>query len=406
MARSLISKTMRRSNTFHLFAISCWVMLSVGITFGSHGPLLTPISNTFQLRLGQIALPVVSYSIGFLAANILMALFWKIWRARLLLTISSLLTFLMLVSISLFRSVGLLLTFLFFLGVAQGTMHTAVDSLFSEISGKERAKFLNWLHIFIGLGAVLGPLLVGMLLSWSEKWHLIYLMMALVTFPLPIFFFRRTIYQGITYSGEPQISTSSSLVRPTTSPLFWLAVIGVFIYVGLELAFASWVPVFLVKVRNVSHVSASYSISIFWFALMTGRFLFGRFLYRTNLSLFLGIGALATVLFTTLTFSINSVLIGLFMAFSGLSVSCFYPTILALGGNTFPRSIGLITGSLAAAGTVGAIVFPWIIGPISEAFGLAKGVFLVPLLCLVLAGIFLSYNYLLTRKRKHQRPIV
>ena len=397
---------MAKSNNFYLFVISCWVMLSVGITFGSHGPLLVPISNTFQLRLGQIALPVVSHSIGFLAANILMALFWKIGRARLLLTISALLSFLMLVSISLFRSVGLLLTFLFFLGIAQGTMHTSVDSLFSEISGKERAKFLNWLHIFIGVGAVLGPLSVGMLLSYSEKWHLVYLMMAMVTLPLPLFFFRRSPYESITYKGEPQISASSSLARPTTSPFFWLAIIGIFTYVGLELSFASWVPVFLVKVKNISHAWASYSISIFWFALMTGRFLFGRFLYRTNLSLFLGIGALVTALFTTLTFSTDSVLIGLFMAFSGLSLSWFYPSILALGGNTFPRNIGFITGSLAAGGTIGAIVFPWVIGPISEVFGLAKGVFLVPLLCLALAATFFSYNYLLKRKRKHQKAIV
>jgi len=172
------------------------------------------------------------------------------------------------------------------------------------------------------------------------------------------------------------------------------------------MSFASWVPVFLVKVKNVSHASAGYSISIFWLALMTGRFLFGRFLHRTNLSLFLGIGALVTALFTALTFSIDSVSIGLFMAFSGLSLSWFYPSILALGGNTFPRNIGFITGFLGAGGTIGAIVFPWVIGPISETFGLAKGVFLVPLLCLVLTGIFFSYNYLLTRKRKQQKAIV
>lgn len=397
---------MGKYNNSRLFAVSCWVMLSVGITLGSHGPLLAPISNTFQLRLGQIALPVVSHSVGFLAANILMIFFWRIRRARLLLTLSGLLAFLMLMSISLFHSIGLLLTFLFFLGVAQGIMHTGVDSLFSEISGKERAKFLNWLHIFIAVGAVLGPLSVGMLLSYSEKWHLVYLVMAMVTLPLPLFFFRRTLYKSIIYHEELRISTSSSLARPTTSPLFWLAIIGIFTYVGLELSFASWIPVFLVKVKNVSLTSASYSMSIFWFALMAGRFLFGHFLHRTNLSLLLGTGALIAALFTTLTFSTDSVLIGLFMAFSGLSLSWFYPSILALGGNAFPRNIGFITGSLAAGGTIGAIVFPWVIGPISEAFGLAKGIFLIPLLCLVLTGIFFSYSYLLKRKRKHQRAII
>ena len=140
---------MCKSNNFHLFSICCWVMLSVGLTSGSQGPLLAPISNTFHLRLGRIALPVVFCSIGFLVADIPMALFWRIRPARRLLTISVLLAFLMLVSISLFRSIGLLLTLLFFLGVAQGTMHMGVSSLFLEISGKQRVRFLNWLHFFL-----------------------------------------------------------------------------------------------------------------------------------------------------------------------------------------------------------------------------------------------------------------
>lgn len=38
---------------------------------------------------------------------------------------------------------------------------------------------------------------------------------------------------------------------------------------------------------------------------------------------------------------------------------------------------------------------PWLIGPLSEALGLARGVFLVPLLCVGLAGIFSSYVFLL-----------
>jgi len=390
---------MNKSGNSRLFAISCWGMLSVGMTFSSLGPLLLPISDTFHFRLSQVALPVVSHSVGFFTANILVALVWKIQRARLLLAVSGLLAFLMLVSISLFPTAGLLLTLLFFLGVAQGTMHTGLDSLFSEISGEERARFLNWLHVFIGVGAVLGPLSVGVLLNYSEKWYLVYLMMAIVTLPLPLLFFRGTLYQSIVYSGRTQTPTGDSLARPTTSPLFWLAIVGIFSYVGLELSFASWTPTFLVRVRNISYTSASYSVSIFWFALMTGRFLFGRFFHKTNLSLFLGAGALVAALFTTFTFSTDySLLIGLFMALSGLSLSWFYPSILALGANTFPRNVGFITGALAASGTMGSIVFPWIIGPVSEALSLAKGVFLIPLLCLGLTGIFFYYAHLLRRK--------
>ena len=397
---------MGKVKNFRLFTISCWVMLSVGITFGSIGPLLTPISNTFQLRLAQTGLPVVSLSIGFLVAHMLVAFFWRIGRTRLLCTISSLFAFLMLVSIALSRSFGLLLIFLFFLGIGQGVIHASVDSLFSEISGKERVKFLNWLHIFVGVGALLGPLLVGMLLSYSEKWQLFYLMISMVTLPLPLFFFRRTLYNNITANRKLHIPASSSVGRPATSPLFWLAILGVFTYVGVESSFASWIPVLLVKIKNVSDISASYSISTFWFALMAGRFLFGRFLHRANISLFLVIGAVAAALFTTLTLSSSFLLMVIFMTLSGLSLSWLYPSILALGSNTFPRNIGFIIGLLSAAGTTGGIVFPWIIGPISETFGLAKGVFVVPLLCLALGATFLSYSYLLKRKRKDQKVIV
>ena len=389
-----ISK-MNKSSDSQLFAISCWGMLSIGMTFSSLGPLLAPISDTFHFKLGQLALPVVSHSLGFLTANILMALVWRIQRARFLFTLSGLLTFLMLISISLFSTARLLFTFLFFLGVAQGTMHTGLDSFFSEISGEKRVRYLNWLHIFIGLGAVLGPLSVGILLSYSEKWRLVYLIMAMVSLPLPLLFFRGTLYQSIIYSGKPQTPASTYLVRPITSPFFWLAMIGIFSYVGLELSFASWTPIFLIKTKNISYALASYSISIFWLTLVIGRFLFGRFFHKTNLSFFLGAGALVAALFTAFTFSTDyPVFIGLFIALSGLSLSWFYPSILALGANTFPRQVGVITGSLAASGTVGSIVFPWIIGPVSETLGLPKGVFLIPLLCLGLTGIFFYYTHL------------
>lgn len=391
---------MNKSNYSWLFPISCWGMLSVGITFGSLGPLLLPISDTFQLGLGQIALPVVSYALGFLTANVFVAFFWRIHRARFFLTISSLITFLTLVSISLFHTPVFFFTLLFLLGVAQGVMHTSLDSLLSEISGEERAKSLNWLHVFIGIGAVVGPLLVGALLTYTDRWYLTYFMMAIIVFPLLLLFSRTNLYSNIINCRQSKALAGDSLAKPTTSLLFWLAMVGIFTYVGLELSFASWIPIFLVKVKNISYTLASYSISIFWLALMTGRFLFGRFFHRTNLSLFIGAGALVAALFTALTFSTDYfILMGLFMALSGLLLSWFYPTILALGADAFPKNIGFVTGSLAASGTMGSILFPWMIGPISEASSLTKGVFLVPLLCLVLAGIFFCYNYLL--KRKH-----
>ena len=387
-----------------LFVLACWSMTSVGIVFGSLGPLLVPISDTFHLRLAQMGLPIVSLSAGFLSANILIAFLWKTNRVRLFLVLPSLAASLTLASISLVRTPVLFLLILFFVGISQGLLHTSLDCFFSEVSGEERARPLNWLHVFFGIGAVLGPLLVGILLSYSERWDLVYLFIGLASLPLPVMFWRSRLYRDDLSSRSTLSPVSHPPNRPIASPLFRLVIGGMFLYVGLELSFGSWTPVFLIRIREVSVVSASYSISVFWLSMVAGRFLFGYFFHRTNLSLSLVVGSLAAALFTALTFVLNyhGPLI-LFIALSGLSLSWFYPTMLALGANTFPKHIGFLTGTLSASGTSGSILFPWLIGPLSEILGLEKGVFIVPLLCVGLAGIFSSYAFLLAKIKAEDR---
>jgi fucose permease len=176
-----------------------------------------------------------------------------------------------------------------------------------------------------------------------------------------------------------------------------------FIYVGLQVSFTSWTPMFLVRVKGLSSTFASYSVSIFWLSMTTGRFLFGKFFHRSDLPLFLGIGSLVAALFISLTFSMDYPrLVIVLMVLSGLSLSSFYPNILALGANTFPRNVGFITGSLDASATIGSALFPWVIGPISEWLGFGRGILLVPILFLGLAVLFFYYPFLFKKAMQPQ----
>ncbi len=392
-----------RSFNFGLLAVSCWVMLCVGMVSGALGPLLVPISDTYHLSLAQVAFPVVLYSVGFFTGNLLMAVLWKVKRARLLLVLSNLFASLILISITLFDSFLILLVLLFLLGVAVGVVTTCLNSLFSEISGKERAGSLNWLHIFVGIGAVASPLVVGMLLEHSEKWSLVFLIIAMVSLPIPIFLLGSGLYRKIAHSEKSEPFCSRPPTRPTSSSLFWLIAVGMFIYVGLQVSFTSWTPIFLVRVKGLSPTFASYSVSIFWLSMTTGRFLFGKFFHKINLPLFLGIGSLFAVLFTCLTFSVDyPLLVVVLLVLSGLSLSSFYPNILALGANTFPRNVGFITGTLDASATIGSALFPWIIGPISEWLGFRRGILLIPVLLLGLAVTFFYYPFLFKKAMQPQ----
>lgn len=387
------------SNRWKLNIISYLGMLNVGMVFGSLGPLLVPISDFFQLRLSQVAYPMVFFSAGFLLATVTMSLIWQIHRGRLLLIFSSLSLLLSSVSIVLLHaSIGVILALLFFVGLSAGTLNTSLASLFSEVYGDNRTKHLNILHVFFSLGAFVGPLLVGLVLSYAG-WYLVYLFMGLFNFPLPIFFWGKKLNKYTVFSEKSQSTENYRVKRPLSSALFWLVVFAMFLYTGVEGSFISWVPMFLTKVRNVSPVIASYSVSIFWLTVIAGRALFGYFLHKTSLFRSLIVGTGGAAFFIGLSFLGRGVtLIVLFLACSGLLLSFVYPSLLALGGNVFPEYIGFVTGALISGAFIGHMFFPWLIGAVSQMLGLAKGVLMIPLLSVALATILMYLRYSLAKE--------
>jgi len=388
------------SYDWRLNIISYLGMLNVGMVFGSSGPLLVPISGFFQLRLSQVGYPVVFVSMGFLLATVLMSLIWRIDRGRLLLTFSSLSLLLSSVGIVFLHiSIGVVLALLFFVGLSAGTLNASLASLFSEVHGENRAKYLNILHVFFSLGAFIGPLLVGTVLRYAV-WYLVYLFIGLLNFPLSIFFWRVKPSKCAVFSEKRESGENCWVKEPLSSALFWFVVFAMFLYAGVEGSFVSWIPMFLTKTRSVSPVVASYSVSIFWLTVIAGRALFGRFLHHTDLSRSLAVGTGGAAFFIALTFLTKGVAsIVLFLACSGLLLSFVYPSFLALGGNLFPKYIGFATGALISGAFAGHMFFPWLIGPISQMLGLTRGVLMIPLLSAGLAIVLVYLRYAFLAKK-------
>lgn len=228
---------------------------------------------------------------------------------------------------------------------------------------------------------------------------MIYFLLALLFFPFTIIFSRKKLYQGILFSKKAKAPSSSLKKQLINSPFFWLLVLANFVLVGGQVSFFSWIPLFLTKARGVSPAVASYSVSIFWLSMICGRVLYGRFLHKTNLSLSLIVGAGGAALFTALSFLCpQGILIIVFLLCSGLFFSFISPGLFALGGNTFPESIGFVTGISTASIGVGCVFFPWLIGVTSQQVGVANGVLLIPLLSVGGIGILIYLRYFLAKK--------
>lgn len=373
-------------------------LFNTGLIVSSLGPLLVPIADFFHLKIAQVALPVVFSSMGFLVANVLFSFTWHIYKARLFLIFSSLLLMASLLGIILpHHLVEIILILFFFIGLGRGVFSSSINSIFSEISGSDRAKYLSFSFLFFGLGAFTGPLLVGVILTYKLQWQAMYLLLLIIILPPSMIFWRKKLYQGSLFFKKQKKRDVYPKKEVAGSPVFWSLIFARFLLIGGQISFFSFIPIFLAKVRLFSPPLASYSVSVFWLSVISGRAIYARYLHRADLPLVLISGAAGTALFISLSFLTTSgSLIILSIACSGLCLSFISPGMLALGGNVFPEYIGFTTGVFFAFSGAAGILFPWIIGIFSEKVGLAYGVFLIPILIGAGASILAHFRYSLT----------
>ena len=368
-------------------------MLIFALTSAIIGPLLLPMSESFNLNLSQAGSLVSFRYQGFLLSSALIGLLWQTSRAYLFLVGSSFLLGIALLTIGLWPVLPVVCVLLFVVGLSGGLVHTGVDTLLSEIYSEGRTKVLNLVHLFFGVGAFLGPIIVGTVLLFFGWWNLVYCLVGVGAVGLFFLFLTQNLKK--IEDGLPQTQTGAwtSLTHLTKSAPFWLLTLGMFFYLGAEVSLVSWVPMFMAKVRNASTVTAGYTNSVFWITLLVGRLFFIYLSGKISTSRLLILAALGTTFSAIGVFSIlNHVLILTSLACTGFFASGIYPTILALGGHTFPKRMGMIIGILAAAGSLGGICFPWLVGFGSEYLGLTRGVFMIPVLMGFVAAAFVHFE--------------
>ncbi len=376
-----------------LLAVSSLGMLIFASTTAIMGPLLVPMSDSFNLSLSQVGRLISFRYQGFFLSSILVGVLWQRGRARIFLVGSSFVLCIALLTIGLWPVLPVVYVLLFVIGLSGGMMHTGVDSLLSEIYSDVRTRVLNLVHIFFGLGAFLGPIVVGTVLLVFGRWNLVYCLVGIGALALFFLFFTQNLKEVEPPLPETHTGAWKNLTYLTKSTPFWLLALGMFFYLGAEVSLLSWVPMFMTRVRNASMVEASYTNSVFWITSLVGRLFFVYLSGKIPTPRLLILATLGATFFAVGVFSLaNHTLMITSLALTGLFTSGVYPTILALGGNTFPKRMGMIIGILTAASSLGGICFPWLVGLGSEYLGLARGVFMIPILMGLVAATLVYFE--------------
>ncbi|HEY6539786.1 MAG TPA: MFS transporter, partial [Ktedonobacteraceae bacterium] len=255
---------------------------------------------------------------------------------------------------------------------------------------------LNYLHACYGTGALLGPILASLLLALNFNWNMVYLVwsgICLLLFGSVALAFRKIM----TAQQPEQTSLASSggktLLRSVLRlRVVWLVALFLFFYVGSEHSLGSWSYSFLTEQRHVPSLFSGWLVSGYWLGLTAGRIVLAQVAQRMGeqrLIKYCLSGVFAASLLVWLVPNQVILVIGLFLL--GFSLGPIFPTTIALtsrlvSGRLLLSAIGLLT-SLTS---IGAALFPWIVGNLAQSLSLEILFPFVLLLTLAMAGFWLA----------------
>lgn len=236
------------------------------------------------------------------------------------------------------------------------------------------SRHMSWLHCMWGVGASLGPYIMGYALTGGQGWNMGYRCIALLQIALTvILIFSLPLWkrQGICDTGqedEEEKARPLSLRQIIEIPGAKQVMITFFCYCALEQTTGLWASSYLVIRRGLTAETAAGFASLFFIGITVGRAFSGFLTIKLNDTQMIRLGEgfmLSGIVFLFLPFGSISALLGLILV--GLGCAPVYPSIIHSTPGHFgaDRSQAMIGVQMASA-YVGTCFMPPIFGFIAN----------------------------------------
>lgn len=253
-------------------------------------------------------------------------------------------------------------------GLGAGSVDAALNNF---IAVHFEAKHMSWLHCFWGIGATLGPYIMGRSLAghfgWNQGYRVISILQIILTvlllLSLPLW---KTASERTTEDGAVPVSLKAGqiLSLPGTRPVF----AAFFCYCSLEQVTGLWGSSYLVLEKGIPAGDAASLVSLFFLGITGGRLLSGFLTLRLSTGNLIRLGqgtALAGILL--LVFSHSQLFLCAGLLFIGFGCAPIYPCLL----HQTPERFGVqasqsMMGFQMASAYLGSMVSPPLAGLLTE----------------------------------------
>ncbi len=348
----------------NVLILSCLIFLSLGITTAVIGPILPELAGNNQTSLAAMGAAFTALFLGAILAQLVsgplsdrIGQMPVLFGAALLLAGGSL-------GFILSRSLALTLALFFCAGLGHGAVDLSTNVLIARVYPQRSVSALNLLNLFFGIGAFAGPAAVGFFLARTGSglaviWLVAGLLVLQSVFVLRI---RKTLPLPQEHPDQRQ------RVPIYRSPLIWLLGLLLLLYVGAENGIGGWVTAYMDRTTSILYEQATLVASGFWLALTVGRLVSVFLGLRLSASRVLALSLAGSLLGGILTAAAtgNQSLSVLGVLLTGFCFGSIFPTVISLTTEAYPNDPGKAVSVVAAMGSVGGMLLPWMHGLLLE----------------------------------------
>ena len=279
-------------------------------------------------------------------------------------------------------------------GIGAGGVDAALNNY---VALHYASRHMSWLHCFWGVGASVGPVIMGAAITGGRGWNGGYRIISILQIILTaILVFSLPLWKGRGEEKKENEAAPLSLRQIIGIPGAKSVMVCFFCYCALEQTTGLWASTFLVLRWNVGAEQAATLAGLFFIGITTGRAISGFATFRFNDSQMVRIGQgimLAGIIIMLLPISKTLAMIGIVAI--GVGCAPVYPSLI----HSTPDHFGAdksqaIIGLQMASAYLGTCLMPPLFGVLANALSIG----LMPFYLLALLALMIVTHEQLCRR--------
>ena len=351
-----------------LFVVAFATMILFGFVENLKGPLIPPIRQAYGVSYGDIGAMLFVSTLGYLSATFVGGLAGDRFGLKRVLVAGYVLIAGGAVSMLIAPSFVVVCGLMFMINAGFGCLEVGVNALGARLFVRNAAFLMNLVHLFYGLGSVVGPEYAAWMLVRDLPWSTVYAFGALLV--LVLFAVLMAARFPSNALGEAERRVPLRVIAADRKVWLFVAVLGFSEVV--ELGTGNWLVSYLRGAFSMDAGRSAQFLSLFFVSFTIGRLIGGYLMERIGYVRGMRWFLFVTVVVYACAMAVGEPGAGL-ISVAGFFISILFPTVMAVIMKEYPASTSSVMGFIITASGGVNMLFNWVIGQTSDLAGVTVG---------------------------------